>query len=96
MTIISHLEATDFDRYLSLSEKETRSAAVTANDAFTAAMNREIKRGKVKVTAGTFVDHTPPIGAVRIRGNAPMSCVGSPAALCCEIGGEPGGAGAMK
>jgi hypothetical protein len=85
-----------FDHILSLSEKAEREDAVRSNDAFTAAMRREIKRGKVKVRAGTFVDTSPAIYARRIRGEAAMSCIGSPAALCADIGGAPGGAEAMK
>lgn len=81
---MSHIAIEDFDRYLSLSERAHHDAAVASNDAFTAAMNQAIERGKVKVTAGTYVDTTPPIGALRIRGEVLMSISGSPAAMCME------------
>lgn len=80
----SQLERIDFDRYLNDSEKLVRQAALASNDAFTAAMNKAVKRGREKVTAGTFVDTSPPTGAFRIRGEILMSCCGSPAALCME------------
>lgn len=88
------LESTDFERYLSLSEKASRSDAIAANDAFIAAMNREIKRGKLKARAGTFVDHTPSYARL-IRGEAPMSVCGSPAAMCFDSGGSARGAGTL-
>lgn len=90
------LECQDFDRYLSLSEKEGRSAAMASNDAFILAMANAVKRGKEKARPGTYVDHSPAIGARRMYGDAPMSCCGSPAAMCMEAGGTHSGAEAMK
>jgi hypothetical protein len=84
----AQLEASEFDRWLTLSEKAAHDAAVKNNDAFSAAMNRAIRRGKVKVAPGTFVDTTPST-AHRIRGDVVMaSGCGSPAAMCVDSGGE--------
>jgi hypothetical protein len=71
----SQLDPTDFNRLVSLFEKGAHDEAVRANEAFSAAMNREIKRGKVKVIPGTFVDTTPHLGARRIYGEAPISAL---------------------
>lgn len=90
------LDGPNFDHYLSLAEKEAHHAAVTSNDAFVAAMQKAVRRGRENVTEGTFVDHTPPIGAKRLRGILPMSACGSPAAMCMESGGAHIGAEAMK
>jgi hypothetical protein len=87
------LESGDFDSYLSLSEKEERRAAVASNEAFTLAMNAAVKRGREKVTAGTYVDTSPPIGHIRIRGEVIYSACGSPSAMCLEVGSHDGGAG---
>jgi hypothetical protein len=85
---IAQLEAREFDRWLTLSEKAAHKAAVKNNDAFTAAMNRAIRRGKIKVEPGTFVDTTPST-AYRIQGDVVMaSGCGSPAGMCAESGGE--------
>lgn len=89
------LEAQDFEKYLSLSEKEARTAALAANDAFTRAMQKAVKRGREKAKPGTYVD-TSPTFARTIRGEAPMSGCGSPGAMCAERGGTPAGAEAMK
>lgn len=89
------LESRDFDRYLSLSEKEARAAAVAANDAFILAMAKAVRRGCEQATPGTYVD-TSPTYARTIRGEAPMSGCGSPAAMCADRGGAPNGAEAMK
>lgn len=89
------LEHRDFDRYLSLSEKAERTAAVTANDAFIAAMGLAIQKGRETATPGIFVDRTPTFGR-RIYGEVAMSPCGSPAAMCTEAGGAPSGAEAMK
>lgn len=84
----AQLEAREFDRWLTRSEKAAHTAAVKNNDAFSAAMNRAIKRGKVKVAPGTFVDTTPS-SAYRVRGDVVMaSGCGSPAAMCVDSGGE--------
>lgn len=85
------LQSDDFDRYLSLSEKEERRAAVASNDAFTLAMNAAVKRGREKVRVGTIVDTSPPINHIRIRGNSIFSACGSPSAMCLEVGSHDGG-----
>lgn len=89
------LEARDFDRYLSLSEKSERAAAIASNEAFTAAMTKAIGKRCERASAGTFVDHTPTF-ARTIRGETAMSACGSPAAMCAERGGAPNGAETMK
>jgi hypothetical protein len=81
---MSHIAIEDFDRYLSLSERDAHDAAVASNDAFVEAMTREIGRGRVKAVAGTYVDTSPPVGAKRLRGILPMSACGSPGAMCME------------
>lgn len=78
----SKLEGADYDRWLSQSERVAHDAVMASNDAFMLAMAKAVKRGREKVTAGTYVDDTPPIGALRIRGDGVMSLYGSPAALC--------------
>jgi hypothetical protein len=90
------LESSNFDRYLNLSERAAHDIAIAANDAFTAAMNREIRKGKIKVSAGTHVDHSPNYGARRIYGDVPWSSCGSPAAMCSDNGGAPNGAQSLK
>jgi hypothetical protein len=90
------LEAVDFNKYLKLSERATQAAAIACNDAFVQAMTKAVKRGREKVTAGTYVDLTPPIGAVRIYAEPAMSACGSPSAMCLESGGAQSGAAAMK
>jgi hypothetical protein len=89
-------KALDFDKYLSLSEKEMHKAAVASNDAFVLAMARAVQRGREKVTVGTYVDLSPPIGHVRIRGDTIFSACGSPAAMCLDVGSDAGGAQTMK
>jgi len=81
------MDAAEYDRYLSVSEAATHAAAVASNDAFVLAMAKAVKRGREKVVPGTFVDLTPPVGALRIRGDVVMSACGSPAAMCMESGG---------
>lgn len=81
----SQLQDREFDRYLTLSEKAARQEAIAADEAFAAAMNRAIRLRKVKVKAGTFVDHSPLMPA-RIRGYAPSSSCGSPGAMCVDQG----------
>jgi hypothetical protein len=93
---LSILPDAAFDRHLSLSEKAERAHAIASDEAFCAAMTREIGRGRVKVTAGTFKDHTPALGARRVTGEATQSACGSPAQMCLEATGQAGGAGAMK
>jgi hypothetical protein len=55
----SQLETRDFNRLVSLSEAACREDNQRSDEAFVAAVNREIKRGKLKVRPGTFVDSTP-------------------------------------
>ncbi len=62
------LDTRDFDLYLSLSEKAARDETKRANDAFAAAMNREIMRGRIRARPGTFVDRSPHYGAHRYYG----------------------------
>lgn len=90
------LESADFDKYLSLSERVAHSEALSANDAFTKAMNGAVKRGREKVRPGTYVDLSPPTGHVRIRGEVIFSACGSPAQMCLEAGDHHGGAGTLK
>lgn len=92
----SRLETLDFDRYLTLAEKAAHAVAVAANEAFTAAMNKAVTKGREHATAGTYVDETPPIGALRLYGILPFSGCGSPGAMCMEAGGAPSGAETMK
>ena len=81
---ISQLNQPDFDRFHFESEKSRHDDQVRADQAFAAAMNRAIKRGNVKVVAGTFVDHSPNYGARRYYGEAETSACGSPSAMCTE------------
>ena len=84
----AQLEARDFDRWLTLSEKAAHIAAIKANDAFASAMWKAIGRKREKVKPGTFVDYSPST-AYRIRGDVVMaSGCGSPAAMCVDSGGE--------
>lgn len=82
------IDDTKFDTILSLNEKTERAAALKSNDAFIAAMAREIKCGRITATAGTFVDTSPAIYAHRVRGDLALSFCGSPAALCMESSGS--------
>jgi hypothetical protein len=85
----------DLDNFVSLSEREIKAHAIAANDAFTAALAKAIKRGREKVTPGIFVDTTPS-SARRIRGDVALSPCGSPAAMCAESGYAGGLTGASK
>ncbi len=76
--------------------KAERAIAVAANDGFVAAMNKAIGRKSEKVTPGTFIDKSPPIGAKRMYGIAAVSACGSPAAMCLDVGGAQAGAETMK
>jgi hypothetical protein len=89
------LESQNFDRYMSLSEKQHRHAALAANDAFAAAMTNAVRSGCEHVAPGTFVDLTPSYARL-IRGESASSACGSPAAMCFEQGGAAAGAEAMK
>jgi hypothetical protein len=90
------LSDNDFETAVRFSDKAYRDDSVRANDAFVAAMNAAVKRGKETVRAGTYVDLTPPIGHIRIRGNAIFSACGSPAAMCLDVGSHDGGAATLK
>ena len=90
------LDDATFNKFTTISEREAINQAIAANEAFTAAMNKAIKRGKVNAVPGTFVDTTPAIGARRLRGDVVMSPCGSPAQMCMESGGAHSGAQAMK
>jgi hypothetical protein len=89
------LETLDFDTYISLSAKAQREAVITSDDAFVAAMNRAIRKGRESAEFGIFVDLTPTFGR-RIYGAAAMSSCGSPAAMCLEAGGAHIGAETMR
>lgn len=93
---LARLETRDFDKWLSLSEKAERDARIAANDAFIAAMTKASAKGREKVTPGTYVDKTPPIGIRFIRPEFTMSACGSPAALCVERGANPGGTDTLR
>lgn len=86
----------DFETTVRYSDKAYRDDSVRANDAFVAAMNDAIKRKREKVKFETFVDTTPPIGHVRIRGEAIFSSCGSPAAMCVDIGSRDLRPGTLK
>lgn len=87
MTTPTEMTEPQFERWLSQSELDHRDGIIASNEAFIAAITREIKRGKIKVVPGTYVDTSPPIGAWRIRGDTIMSPCGSPAAMCVDLGG---------
>lgn len=50
---------TDFDRLVSLSEKAQHDALLAANDAFVAAMMKQIRSGRETIKPGTITDETP-------------------------------------
>lgn len=86
----------DFETAVRYTDRAAHADAVRANDAFVAAMNLQIKRGREKVKPGTYVDTTPPIGHIRIQGDAIFSSCGSPAAMCTDVGSHHGGAETLK
>jgi hypothetical protein len=86
----------DFETAVLYSDKVRRSENLSANDAFVKAMNAAIARKREKVKFETIVDSTPPIGHIRIRGNAIFSACGSPAAMCFDVGDHHGGAQTLK
>jgi hypothetical protein len=94
--MIGKLEERDFDKWLSQSEIAARDQATGANDAFAAAMNKAIRRGKERARPGIYIDLTPPIGARRIAPQPVVSCCGSPAAMCMENAVPENGTSAMK
>lgn len=81
------------DRFAS--DKQRQNVNVLADEAFQDAMKLQIKRGREKVTAGTTIDLTPPIGAKFYRGSFPASYCGSPSAMCVESAVQQAGAVAM-
>ena len=93
---ISQLDQPQFDRIVSLSEANVREETQRTDEAFAAAMNREIKCGRIKARPGTFVDRSPHYGARRIHGDAPHSSCGSPAAMCLEASGDGNGVWSTK
>jgi len=93
---LGKLEATNYDPYLSLSEKAAIEQTRRSSEAFAAALSRQVKRGRETAAPGTFVDSKPAIGALRIRGDVQMSACGSSAAMCAERGGVSLVATALK
>lgn len=61
-----NLESPDYDRFIFMAEKAAHEARVASNDAFILAMTKAVRRGREKVTPGTFVDTRAPIKARRI------------------------------
>jgi hypothetical protein len=90
------LDPQEFNRIVSLSEAASREQTQRSDEAFAAAMNREIRKGKLKVKPVTFVDNSPALGARRIYGDVRVSSCGSPAAMCMESNGAPNGAQSMR
>jgi hypothetical protein len=93
---LGKLESSNFDLWLSLSEKAAIEQTRRSSEAFTAALSRQVRRGRETAAPGTFVDPTPAIGALRIRGEVQMSACGSSAAMCAERGGVSLVATALK
>ena len=85
----------DFSRTLTVGDREYRDSLIAANDRFIALMARAVIKGKEKAVAGTHVDNSPRVFRV-IRGEAPMSACGSPAAMCTDVGGAPSGAQTLR
>lgn len=83
---LGRLESTNYDLWLSLSEKAAIEATRKSSEAFAAALARQIERKRETVAPGTFVDRSPAIGARRLSGSLPASACGSPAAMCAERG----------
>lgn len=81
--MLGKLESRDFETYLSQAALAERDGALAANAAFTAALNRQIGRGREKAVPGTFIDLTPSY-ARTLRGESFGSGCGSPAAMCVE------------
>jgi hypothetical protein len=94
MTItIDQDEDDTHERQPAILEKKRRQAMIAANDAFVALMNRAIKRGREHAQAGIYVDHS--VHVVRqIRGEPPVSAIGSPSQMCVE--GKLPDSGRMK
>lgn len=93
---MSELTGQAFDSYYSQASKAHHETLLASNDAFITAMTKAIRKGREKVRQGTFVDATPPINALRIRGSIAISACGSPAAMCMESAIAVGGAQTMK
>jgi len=96
MTEHTRLTDPNFNRIVSLAEAEAHDANIRSNDAFVAAMARATLRKKEKAVPGTFVDHTPPIHAVRIRAEVLLSACGSPGQMCIETSGAPSGTQTLR
>jgi hypothetical protein len=86
---------TDFDRWISLSERADQEEAIACNDAFVARMNAAIGRKRETAKPGIYVDLTPST-VHRIRGDLPISPCGSPAAMCADNGYAGGLTEAVK
>lgn len=86
----------DFETAVRFSDRAARADATKANDAFVAAMNKQIARGMEKAEFKTAVDTSPPINHVRIRGDAIFSACGSPSAMCLDMGVRGSGTETMK
>ena len=84
------------DDFENVSQQHARMRRVLTNGAFVNLMIEAIAKGKETARPGTFVDLTPPISAIRLRGTVPMSHCGSPAAMCVESGSDHGGAETLK
>ena len=81
---LGRLESANYDLWLSLSEKAAIEQTRKSSEAFAARLERQVKRGRETAARGTFVDISPAIGAIRVRGTSPISACGSPAAMCAE------------
>jgi len=92
------LEDDDFDEDIhpQAAAQRRRAATIAADEAFIKALTKAIRRKRERATPGTHVDLTPPINAVRIRPEIPMSCIGSPAAMCAASGSPDGGGPLQK
>lgn len=93
---ISKFTRINFDEHITLLEANAHDAAIASNEAFVLAMGRAVNRGREKVKSGTFIDHTPAIGARRIYGTFPVSGCGSPAAMCADRGASPSGTATLR
>ena len=81
-----HLERINFDLWVSRSEQAAIDQARESSEAFAVALQRQVRRGRETAKRGTFVDPSPAVGALRLRGSTPVSACGSPAAMCAERG----------
>ena len=90
------LERINFDLWVSRSEQAAIDQARESSEAFAIALQRQVRRGRETAKRGTFVDPSPPIGALRIRGQVPVSACGSPAAMCAASASVSMVAAALK